>query len=123
MPNFGDQLRHRFDDALELAAIGELARLEAQVGSRTRASLHPVRLEALYEMAYLRVFVTWEAFLEQVFLRYLCGYSSTHGLATPVGGTSFLPTLASAEQAVLAGNRYVVWHNPDKSGGALSGVF
>src|SRR5712672_2619521 len=35
------------------------------------------KLELLYELAYLRFFIQWEVFLEQSFLRYLCGYSSS----------------------------------------------
>ena len=114
MPNFGADFRLRLSDALKLAEIGEVARLEAARGSRTRANLYPTRLEALYEMAYLRVFVSWEAFLEQIFLRYLCGYTSTIGIATPIAGTGYLPTLSRAEQAVLGGNAYVLWHNPGR---------
>lgn len=112
MPDLGAELHRRTTEALALAEIGEIARVEAVRGSRTKQSLHPVRLEALYEMAYLRVFVSWEAFLEQAFLRYLCGYVSAHGAAVPALGTTFLPTLAKAEQAVLSGNAYVLWHSP-----------
>jgi hypothetical protein len=114
MPNFGADFRLRVADALKLAEIGEIARLEAAPSSKTRSNLYPVRLEALYEMAYLRVFVSWEAFLEQIFLRYLCGYSSAIGTATPLAGSGYLPTLARAEQAVLSGNAYVLWHNPSR---------
>ncbi|MBI5618443.1 MAG: hypothetical protein HY943_19375 [Gammaproteobacteria bacterium] len=114
MPDLHAELRRRAFEALALAEVGEIARIEAASGSRTRAGLHPIRLEALYEMAYLRVFVSWEAFLEQAFLRYLCGYASAHGTATPRAGTAFCSTLAQAETAVLNGNAYVLWHNPSK---------
>jgi hypothetical protein len=114
MPNFVADLQGRFAGALELAEIGEVARLEAAPRSRTRAGLYPARLEALYEMSYLRVFVSWEAFLEQVFIRYLCGYSTAHGTATPGAGLGFLPTLTLAEQAVLGSHAYVLWHNPNR---------
>jgi hypothetical protein len=112
MPDLAAELGERFDEALKLAEIGEDARLEATRGSRTRVNLHPSRLEALYELAYLRVFVGWEAFLEQAFLRYLCGYLSTRGAATLIAGATYAPTLASAEKALLGGNRYALWHNP-----------
>lgn len=114
MPDLRAELQRRTFEGLALAQFGEIARLEAARGSRTRAALHPVRLEALYEMAFLRVFVSWEAFLEQAFFRYLCGYASVHGTATPIPGSNFLPTLAQAELAVLNGNTYVLWHSPAK---------
>jgi hypothetical protein len=114
MPALAAGLRARVAQAIELAEIGEVARAEAAPTSRTRRSLYPARLEALYEMAYLRIFVGWEAFLEEVFLRYLCGYRSIHGFATLLPGTSYAASLAQAERAVLGGNRYVLWHSPGK---------
>jgi hypothetical protein len=63
-------------------------------------------------MAYLRVFVGWEAFVEQAFLRYLCGYTSSSGTAALVPGGTFERTIASAEAALLTGRPYVLWHNP-----------
>ena len=112
MPPLAATLRTRIAQAIQLAEIGEIARAEAAPASRTRRNLHPTRLEALYEMAYLRIFVGWEAFLEEVFLRYLCGYSSIHGTAVLLPGVSYETTLAHAEQTLLAGSRYVLWHNP-----------
>ena len=112
MPGLEGEFRARVAEAIKLAEIGEVAKAEASAGSQTRHNLHPARLELLYELAYLRMFVSWEAFLEQVFLRYLCGYSSKFGVAAPAAGTAFAPTLASAATAVLAGRRYVLWHNP-----------
>ena len=112
MPALEDEFRTRVSEAMKLAEIGEVARAEASVSSQTRKNLYPARLEYLYEMAYLKIFVSWEAFLEQVFLRYLCGYRSKVGVATPQTGFSFLPTLATAEGAILRGRSYVLWHNP-----------
>jgi len=114
MPDLHGELQRRSFEALALAEIGEIARVEAAAGSRTKAELHAYRLEALYEMAYLRIFVSWESFLEQAFLRFLCGYTSAHGVATMLPGRAFLPTLAQAETAVLGGNAYVLWHNPTR---------
>lgn len=72
-----------------------------------------LRLEALYELAYLRSFAAWEMYQEAVFLRSVCGYASAAGQETPVSGTYF-PSLAAAEAAVLAGNTYMLWHSPQK---------
>jgi len=114
MPGLETDFHRRVAEAMRLAEIGEIARSEAISGSQTRRSLHHSRIELLYEMAFLRIFVGWEAFLEQTFLRYLCGYSSKIGTAVISAGASFSPTLARAEAAVLGGRDYVLWHNPSK---------
>lgn len=112
MPALGAEFRQRASSALALAEIGEVARYEAPRGSRTRLGLHPARLESLYEMAFLRVFVGWEAHLEQAFLRYLCGYTSSHGAAQLAPGRAYEPSLAAAERTVLGTSSYVLWHSP-----------
>lgn len=112
MPPLAASFQARVRDAIELAEAGEIARYESAPQSLTRRHLHAGRLEALYEMAYLRVFVSWEAFVEQAFLRYLCGYASSSGTATLVPGGSFERTLSSAEAALLGTRQYVLWHKP-----------
>lgn len=114
MPGLAAEFRDRVAAAIKLAQIGEIARAEALPKSQTRRNLHPTRLELLYEMAYLRIFVSWEAFLEQTFFRYLCGYTSAVGGAVLAPGRNFETTIAAAEAAVLGGNRFVLWHNPNK---------
>jgi hypothetical protein len=113
MPDLAGEFRRRADDALRLAEAGEVARLESARGSRTRQLLHPTRVEALYELAFLRVFVGWEAFLEQAFLRFLCGYTSLRGISVIAAGVGTPRNLVQAEQAVLGANAYVLWHNPN----------
>jgi len=65
--------------ALVLAQIAEAVRVELPKDSALLAQLFPSRLETLYEMAYLRIFLAWEWFLEESFVRYLCGYANMHG--------------------------------------------
>lgn len=112
MPALQAAFHRQVAQAMKLAEIGEVARVEAGAGSETRKQLHYRRVELLYELAFLRIFLAWEAFLEQAFLRYLCGYVSRHGSAIPQAGVSFSRTLAHAEVTVLAGKDYVLWHNP-----------
>ena len=69
------------------------------------------QLEALYELAYLRIFAEWETCLESVFYRSLCGYASRHGIETPVSG-KYYRTVLDAETAVLGGQPYRLWHSP-----------
>lgn len=112
MPGLQAVFHRQVAGAMKLAEIGEVARAEAIAGSETRRQLHHSRVELLYELAFLRMFLAWEVFLEQAFLRYLCGYTSKHGMVVPKAGISLSPTLAHAEVTLLAGRDYVLWHNP-----------
>lgn len=123
MPALGLELRKKALDALTVAEVGETARFESLPSSRTRANLTPIRLEGLYELAYLRLFVGWEAFLEDVFLRYLCGYVSSKGVAVPAPGTHFSSSLAGAEARLLGGRDYALWHKPSTVAARCSAHF
>src|SRR5687767_10495406 len=107
MPRQMPPLATRFADAVSaavgIAAAGEIVRGGARKGTPAYTELRPSRLEALHEMAYLRIFVDWEAFLEATFLRTQCGYTSP--LYTPVfaANKSAEGTLAAAEAALYQG--------------------
>ena len=60
-----------------------------------------------------RVFVEWELFLEETFVRYLCGYQSNHGPCQLLGGQAFR-NLGLAEAAMLHGRPFALWHDPSK---------
>jgi len=74
LPPLGVRFAGDVDRALAIAQAGETIRAVAEKGSVAWKELGRGRLEALYEMAYLRLFIAWELFLEESFLRYLCGY-------------------------------------------------
>jgi hypothetical protein len=74
--------------------------------------MYTSRVEAVYELAYLRIFILWEAFLEESFLRLVCGYElpgSTHVLSRPA-----FRTIALAKSDVYGGADYVSWVAPSK---------
>lgn len=95
--------------------IGFLARLEANHAEHKAPNIGITLtgLELAYELAYLKVFLLWEHLLESVFLRLLCGYSSSLGVETPAAGLSFSKTLDAARIVVLGTRDYVMWHNPE----------
>lgn len=113
MPQLSVRLRQKVDDAIGLARAGEIIRTEAGPGSLAWKQFHIARLELLYELALMRIFIEWETFLEETFFRYLCGYSSAFGRATIASGIYFA-SLAAAEAAVLGGQPYAFWYNPTK---------
>lgn len=114
MPDLRPALSARISDALKIAEMGEIARLESHPASGTKKLLTLARLEALYEMAYLRIFVSWESYLEEVFLRYMCGYTSPLGRPVLKPRDSFHTSLAKAQAALLGKSSFVLWHDPTK---------
>lgn len=106
MPPYAVIFRQRVADALALARAGEFA---AQSSAHTE--WRAARVEYLYEMSFLRAFIEWEVFLERTFLRYLCGYQSSHGRFLPLSG-NHCASLANAEQLVFGRNSYALWHDP-----------
>ena len=91
--------------ATEIVQAGEIAQAKG-VDEWTAK-----RIEFLYELAYLRVFVAWESLLEDIFLRTLCGYASRAAGREPLICGRHHQTLMAAETALLAGQRYVLWEN------------
>jgi hypothetical protein len=112
MPGLNVSFSLEVDRATQLARAGERVRAGSPPKSIAREELTPTRLEALYEAAYLRLFLAWETFLEQTFHRYLCGHVSALGgcaLTNPP-----YTALVAAEAAVLGGHDFVSWADPTK---------
>jgi hypothetical protein len=108
MPRFDMVLGRQAKSALDLVKAGEQAHTSSSISIR-RAWNTP-RLEALYELAYLRIFAAWEMCQEDVFYRSLCGYASKLGQEVLHRG-SYFPNLAAAESDVLGRHDYKLWHN------------
>lgn len=65
MPRFDRTLSNQAQSAIGIVKAGEIAHVSGGLAIRREWNL--VRLEALYELAFLRVFAAWEACLEAVF--------------------------------------------------------
>jgi hypothetical protein len=111
MPRFDNALSLQAVEAISIVGAGESAHVSSSPSIRKQWRI--ARLEALYELAYLRIFSTWEMYLEAVFYRSLCGYASVAGQEKLRRG-SYYPDLASAEMAVLGGRMFLLWHNPQQ---------
>lgn len=98
------------DEAVGLAIVGEAIFSSTAAGSTVKKEFRLSRLEFLYELAFLRLFMAWEDFLEQSFFRYLCGYRSALGSFPPT--KQYASRIAAAEKMVLGNRDYVLWHNP-----------
>lgn len=96
-----EEFSDRLDDARDFARAVE--------GSST--FLYTRRLY-VYEAAYLLAFSAWENFLEQVFLRFLCGFANKSGSPAHAGHWSIQKSIAAASVLVLQKRRFLLWHNP-----------
>jgi hypothetical protein len=112
MPPYSSRLQQKMAEAIELATAGDMVIALSPAESELRKNWHVNRIELLYELAYLRMFIEWERFLEESFIRYLCGYHSRHGTCHAVAGGVLFASLAAAETALLNGRAYMLWHNP-----------
>jgi len=77
------------------------------------SSLSTTSLELSYELAFLRIFGFWESFLEETFVRLLCGYERGGGNQEALlAGQSYSGTIPDATTRMLAGLKYVAWYVP-----------
>ena len=106
MPAFASAFRHSVVNSFELAEAGEIAAL-----SSASAEWPATRVQQLYELAFLRIFIEWEVFLEQTVVRYLCGYRSIHGQYAPTSGRH-CASISAAEGLIFGSNGFALWHNP-----------
>lgn len=109
MPNLVGDLQRSFGEARGFVATIERIR-SLQAGRVKPLTVNRARFA--YEAAYLRAFAAWENFLEESFLRYLAGYSSSAGPETIVAPYAYAASLHDAETVVLNGKKYLLWHNP-----------
>lgn len=113
MPRLDRALSTQAQTAISIVRAGELARNSADPNVRSQWT--PTKLEALYELAYLRAFIAWESCLEAIFYRSLCGFASRTGQELLVAGkvgigpSGFYRTIADAELAVC-GTGYALWY-------------
>lgn len=112
MPRLDVDFSAEVSRAVGLAEAGVRIRAASPASSVARRELTIARLEALYEVAFLRVFLVWETFLEQSFYRYLCGYVSGLGACTLINPA--YAAIAAAEATVLGTNDFVSWANATK---------
>lgn len=67
-------------------------------------------LEYAYEIAYLRVFVAWEVFLENVLFRLLAGYTISGNQEPLKEGKSYAKNIGAARTLIQGNRDFVLWH-------------
>ena len=103
------------EETLSLAANTESLWLTSPPAAEVRQKLKSRQIEALYEAVYLRMFAYWEAFLEDLSMRWLAGYRSASYVPVPNGGRLCRTLGDSFTQLATEGGQvkdYLLWHNP-----------
>lgn len=78
-----------------------------------RRNLKSPQMEALYESAYLRIFVSWEVFQEEITVRMMAGARTPSYTPQPAVNATLHPSLTAARTALYGSRDYLLWHNPD----------
>jgi hypothetical protein len=105
LPRFDKELMAEARMAHSIVLSGEHAKIQI------RGDWTPIKIEYLYELAYLRLFSAWEATIESVFLRMMCGHATGSGRIERLKVGPHCRSLYDAELALLDGKRYVLWHD------------
>lgn len=71
-------------------------------------AIHVRDTEEIVGLALLKLTLAWESFVEDSFLRYLCGAKSSAG-GSPTLLLAKEPTLRAAFKKLGGGNRYITW--------------
>lgn len=109
LPLLGD----RFDEGCQaLKAYCRRVEQNHQTLIAPNSGLTLTGVELTYELVFLKVFLLWERFQQDVFLRLMLGYESNGGSETLKPGIGPFRSLATAEVALLSGKRYRLWHDP-----------
>jgi len=79
------------------------------VSSIQNLGIPRIQLEMVVEMAFLRIFVAWESFLEESFIRYAAGAASPSGYMPNV--LTHAQNIGHALELVLSGRDYIPWNS------------
>jgi hypothetical protein len=105
------------------AYIMHLEQSRAQTVGIGSSAITITDLEFSYELAFLRIFLGWEIFLESALLRLMCGYHHTGGQEPLATGMRYYAKIVDAELAILGGRNFRLWHNPNDVIGYARRVF
>lgn len=108
--SLADQFGAEVRKALGLIEATEKVR-SSNPSAQVKHEFSIYRIELIYELAYLRIFVFWEQFLEESLIRYLCGYSNANGRQLLSSG-SYDRRIEDARNRIKAGRTFLLWHDP-----------
>jgi hypothetical protein len=115
MPALDADFARRVNETLKIVSSTETLWLTAPPASAVRQQLKVPQLEALYESVYLRIFSTWESYIEDVLVRFMAGYETPGHRPVRVSPNSVLSSVRAARAHLYGNLDYLLWHNPVKA--------
>lgn len=112
LPRYDVHFTEQVQASIALVGRIELAMLQARTSNAD--GLRIADVELAYELAYLRIFLAWERFLETALTRLICGYHHSNGPEPLKANLSYFGRIADAEAAILGTRTYTLWHDPAK---------
>lgn len=110
--SLADQFGVEVRKALDLIEATEKVR-SSNPSAQVKRDFSIYRIELIYELAYLRIFLFWEQFLEESLVRYLCGYENAHGRELLTSGV-YDRRIEDARNRIRRGRSFLLWHNPQE---------
>lgn len=111
MPHLGSKCVGRFNEILKIAATTEGLWLAAPPASEVKKQLKVPQLEALYEATYLRIFASFESFIEDSLAHYMSGYGTTSYTPVAAAGKRLHATVNNALGSLYGTRAYLLWHD------------
>jgi hypothetical protein len=121
MPPLSKAFSANAQEILDLALMAERLRSHATMGQSIRQELTVQRTRLFYEVAFLKLFASWETFLGDIIIRYLCGYTYAGQAEQVING--FARSLTDAQTRLLGNQSYVLLQNPTKIIGHINRLF
>lgn len=111
MPRLGVQhclrdFEESIDNALDLLTLADSLRIRLLDGRIIRIGSR--RRELYASIALLRIHLAWEDFIENVFIRYMCGAQTASGYSPVLLGAPY-PNSRAALSNLLGGSSYLTW--------------
>lgn len=111
LPLYGDDFESKCRNLIRFSQRLERNHIEL---TTPNAGLKRSGLELSYELLFLKIFLLWENFQQEVFLRLMMGYESNGGVETFQPGVARSTNLQAAETSLLRGRQYLLWHDPNR---------
>ena len=112
MPDFGREFERKVTEALALSEAVETARVRLASQRGHPQVLSIPKVEYVYEVAYLRMFLAWEDVLERSLVRYIAGFANSNGLQSLQPGVTYAGSVNDAQTQLYNGHPYLLWHSP-----------
>jgi len=91
----------------------ELRKYRIEIRSGSHVHLDNRKIELYVCLYFLKIHLSWEAFLESTFVRYICGHPCPSG-NSPILLIRKQTSIANALSTILAGKNYLAW-SPDET--------